>query len=323
VNGVVSSSCVRELPNSDYLLSPKIDFTQMTRDTKLVQKENADLLSLGAINFVFLHLACLLVLWVKFSWLALTVGAVCYLVRMFGITAGFHRYFSHRSYRTSRAFQFLLAWLGTSAGQRGPLWWAAHHRHHHRCSDSLRDIHSPVTRSFFHSHIGWVMCRKHDTADLNLVKDLSRYPELRWLDHFFYVPQVMLAAGLTLVGGLLERYTPGWQTSASQMLIYGYALSTVLLYHAPFSVNSVAHKFGRRRFAVKDESRNNYFVALITLGEGFHNNHHYYPASERQGFYWWELDVTHYCLKALAWCQVVWNLQTPPDRILINKSLQK
>jgi stearoyl-CoA desaturase (delta-9 desaturase) len=289
---------------------------QTPRETSLKQKENVDFLSVAAITFALMHLACLLVLWMKFSWLALIVGTVCYLVRMFGITAGFHRYLSHRTYKTSRAFQFILAWIGTSAGQRGPLWWVAHHRNHHSFTDTDRDVHSPVSYSFFQSHIGWILCHKNDNVDLSMVKDLSRYPELRWLDRFYYVPEVTLAGGLALAGWLLSRYAPDWQTSALQMFIYGYVLSTVLLYHATFSVNSVAHRFGRRRFAVKDQSRNNYLVALFTLGEGFHNNHHYYPASERQGFYWWELDVAHYCLRALAWCGVVWNLQAPPERIL-------
>ncbi len=286
-------------------------------ETRSEQQENVDFFSVAGITFFFLHLACFLVLWLKFSWLALGVCVACYLVRMFGITAGFHRYLSHRTYKTSRAFQFILAWVGTAAGQRGPLWWVAHHRNHHRFTDTDRDVHSPVSYSFFQSHIGWILCHKNDTVDLSMVKDLSRYPELRWLDRFYYVPEVTLAGGLTLAGWLLGRYAPEWQTSALQMFIYGYVLSTVLLYHGTFSVNSVAHRFGRRRFAVKDESRNNYWVALITLGEGFHNNHHYYPASERQGFYWWELDVAHYCLKALSWCGVVWDLQAPPDRVLL------
>jgi stearoyl-CoA desaturase (delta-9 desaturase) len=291
-------------------------FIQTDAATKSVQQERIDLLSVAAINFIVLHLACLLVLWVEFSWLALAAGVVCYLVRMFGITAGYHRYFSHRAYRTSRAFQFLLACLGASAGQRGPLWWAAHHRHHHRHSDTDRDVHSPVAHSLFRAHIGWVMCRKYDVAELSLVKDLSRYPELRRLDRYFFAPPIALASGLTLTGWLLERRAPGLHTSALQMLLYGYVVSTVLLYHATFSVNSLAHKFGRRRFAVNDESRNNFWVALVTLGEGFHNNHHYYPASERQGFYWREIDVTHFCLMALAWFRVVWDLKTPPERIL-------
>lgn len=291
--------------------------------TTSVQQERVDLLSVAGINFIVLHLACLLALWVEFSWLALAAGVACYLVRMFGITAGYHRYFSHRAYRTSRAFQFLLAWLGASAGQRGPLWWAAHHRHHHRHADTDRDVHSPVAHGLFRAHIGWVMRRKYDVVELRLVNDLSRYPELRWLDQYFFAPPIALASGLALTGWLLERHAPGFHTSALQMLLYGYVLSTVSLYHATFSVNSLAHKFGRRRFNVKDESRNNFLVALITLGEGFHNNHHYYPASERQGFYWWEIDVAHICLKALARLRIVWDLNTPPERILISGGISQ
>ena len=269
----------------------------------------------GSSGFMLIHLACLLVFWVEVSWAAVAICLVCYLVRMFGITAGYHRYFSHRAYKTSRPFQFLLACLGAAAAQKGPLWWASHHRHHHQHSDTTRDVHSPVVRGLWWSHVGWILCRKYNATNLKLVKDWTRYPELRWLDRYFLLPPLMLALALLALGVLLERYAPGIHTSGAQMVIYGFIVSTVLLYHGTFTVNSLAHRFGRRRFPVSDDSRNNFWIALITLGEGYHNNHHYYPAAARQGFYWWELDLAHALLKLLAWARLVWDLKLPPARI--------
>lgn len=271
--------------------------------------------SLAGLGFISLHLTCLLMLWLQGSEVAWATCLACYLLRMFGITAGFHRYFAHRTYRTSRTCQFLLACLGTAAAQRGPLWWAAQHRQHHRYADTELDIHSPVVHSVWWAHMGWLLCHRHKETDLRWVKDWCQYPELRWLDRFFLVPPTVLAVVVVLVGLLLERYAPGLRTSSLQMLVYGFGLSTVLLYHSTFAVNSLTHVFGRRRFATKDHSRNNWLIALVTLGEGWHNNHHYYPASERQGFYWWEIDLTHYVLTVLAWCHIVWAVRTPSERI--------
>ncbi len=271
--------------------------------------------SLAGLGFICLHLTCLLLLWLQCSGVVWATCLACYLLRMFGITAGFHRYFAHRTYRTSRTLQFLLACLGTAAAQRGPLWWVAQHRQHHRYADTVLDIHSPVVHSVWWAHMGWLLCRRYKQTDLRWVKDWRRYPELHWLDRYFLVPPAVLAVGVVLVGLLLERYAPGLRTSGLQMLVYGFGLSTVLLYHSTFAVNSLTHVFGRRRFATKDHSRNNWLIALVTLGEGWHNNHHYYPASERQGFYWWEIDLTHYVLTVLAWCHIVWAMHAPPARM--------
>jgi stearoyl-CoA desaturase (Delta-9 desaturase) len=271
--------------------------------------------SVAGLGLASLHLACLSLLWLPYSRLALATCLASYLLRMFGITAGFHRYFAHRTYRTSRAFQCLLACLGTAAAQRGPLWWAAHHRQHHRYADTAWDMHSPVMRNLWWAHLGWILCRKYDAIEPRLVQDWYQDPELRWLDRHFLVPPTVLAVSVALIGIVLERHAPGLHTSGLQMLVYGFILSTVLLYHSTFAVNSLAHVFGRRRFATRDHSHNNWLVALITLREGWHNNHHYYPASERQGFYWWEIDVTHYLLTILAWCRIVWGMHAPPARL--------
>jgi len=269
---------------------------------------------LGSLPFVCMHIACLLAVWTGVSAVAVVVCLTLYVVRMFGITAGYHRYFSHRSYKTSRAFQFVLGVLGAMSAQKGPLWWAAHHRRHHGYSDTADDVHSPVVRGFWWSHVGWFLCRKYGETDVQLIKDLNAYPELRVLNRFSALPPAALAVITLGIGGLLRVIAPGMNTSATQMLVWGFFMSTVLVYHGTFVVNSLAHVFGTRRFPTKDESRNNLLIALITLGEGWHNNHHYAPSSERQGFYWWEIDVSHYILKTLSWCGLVWDLQAPPSR---------
>ena len=266
-------------------------------------------------QFLFMHLACLLALRTGVSAAAVALCLALYVVRMFAITAGFHRLLSHRTYKTGRAFQFLIAFAGTAAYQKGPLWWSAHHRRHHLHTDTAADLHSPVTRSVWQSHTGWFLSRESQPTDHKLVANLAKYRDLRLLDRYYSLPPVLLAAATFGLGSLLERYAPDLGTSGWQMLVWGFFISTVLLYHGTFTVNSLAHLYGSRRFETQDDSRNNFFVALITLGEGWHNNHHHYPSSERQGFYWWEIDVAHYALRALSWAGVVWDLKAPPERV--------
>ncbi|HVF49487.1 MAG TPA: acyl-CoA desaturase [Pyrinomonadaceae bacterium] len=264
------------------------------------------------IQFLLIHLVCLLALWTGVSVVAVAVCLALYVVRMFGITAGFHRLLSHRSYRTGRVFQFVLAFLGTTANQKGPLWWSAHHRRHHLYTDTERDLHSPVARTLWQSQVGWFLTRESQATEWKLISNLVKFRELRFLDRYYSLPPALLALATFALGALLERYAPALGTSGWQMLIWGFFISTVLLYHGTFTVNSLAHIFGSRRFQTDDNSRNNLFVALITLGEGWHNNHHHYPSSERQGFYWWEIDVAHYTLRALSLVGIVWDLRTPP-----------
>lgn len=277
------------------------------------QAQKIDLV--GNIPFLSIHIGSLLIFWVGFSWVAFIVCFGLWFIRMFGITAGYHRYFSHRTYKTSRFFQFILAILGNSAAQLGPLWWAAHHRNHHRYSDTKQDIHSPISHSFWWAHVGWVLCPEYSKTDEKTIRDFAKYPELQFLDRFHMIAPLLLMGTVIASGVLLEKYVPELHTNGLQMLVWGFCLSTSLLYHSTFTINSLAHIFGRRRFDTEDSSRNNLLLALITLGEGWHNNHHYYPASEQQGFYWWEIDITHYILKFLSWFGIVWDLKMPPKAI--------
>ncbi len=270
---------------------------------------------LRVLPFIGLHVACIAVIWVGFSWFALWVALGLYVVRMFAITAFYHRYFSHRSFRTSRAMQFAFAALGASSVQRGPLWWASHHRNHHRHSDTDKDVHSPVTRSFFWSHMGWFLAPRAFVTDESVIPDLLKYPELRWLDRFDLVMPVLLAAALLLTGSLLHAYAPGLGTSGPQLLVWGFFISTVVLFHCTVTINSLSHRWGTRRFATRDQSRNNWFLAILTFGEGWHNNHHHFPGAARQGFVWWEYDFTYYGLRILAALGLVWNLKPVPEAI--------
>jgi stearoyl-CoA desaturase (Delta-9 desaturase) len=267
---------------------------------------------LRVLPFIAMHLACLGVLWVGVSGFALAVAAVLYALRMFAITGFYHRYFSHRAFKTSRPLQFVFAALAASSVQRGPLWWAAHHRHHHRHADTERDPHSPRQRGFWWSHVGWFLSRRGFATDRDVIRDLARFPELRLLDRFDIAMPVLLALGLFLLGGWLERAAPGLGTSAGQLLVWGFFVSTVALLHVTVSINSLAHRFGRRRFATADDSRNNWWLALLTFGEGWHNNHHRYPGAARQGLAWWEVDLTWYLLRGLAALGLVWDLKPAP-----------
>jgi len=236
------------------------------------------------------------------SWKGLGLALAIYAIRMFGLTAGYHRYFSHRSYKTSRVFQFLLALLGTTATQKGVLWWAAHHRAHHKYSDTPRDIHSVRQHGFWWAHVKWILVKKYVPTDFDRIKDFAKYPELRLLNTFNLVPPVLLAVGLFLAGG--------WWA-----LLWGFFVSNTLLWHGTFCVNSLAHAFGRRRYQTDDDSRNSFLIAIFTLGEGWHNNHHHYQRSERQGFYWWELDITHLVLRLFSLFGLVRDLHEPPRQL--------
>lgn len=260
-------------------------------------------LSTGAVLFFALHVLAIVALFVKPDVLSVSLCAGLFLIRKFGITGGFHRYFSHRSFKTSRWFQFVLAWLGGMSAQKGALWWAAHHRHHHQHSDQEEDIHSVKQQGFYWAHVGWILSAEYDDYDGKRVKDLTRFPELVWIDKFHFVPPLVLAIVCYLAGGL-----PGF--------LWGFCLSTVILYHTTFAINSLCHLVGGRRYETGESSRNSFIMAILTLGEGWHNNHHYYPHCARQGFFWWELDPTYYVLKLLKLVGIVHEIKEPSRSVV-------
>ncbi len=265
--------------------------------------------------FWSIHAGCLLVFFVKFSWVAFGICIALYLIRMFAITGGYHRYFSHRTFKTSRVFQFILAFLGASSAQKGPIWWASHHRHHHQFSDTPEDIHPPRIYGLWWAHVGWVLSTQYLQPRLDLVRDLLQFPELKFIDRNHLVAPLTLIAFVLGLGYFLMHYYPSLEVTPFQLFIWGFCVSTTLLYHGTFAINSLTHLIGKPRFKTGDDSRNNWLLAIITLGEGWHNNHHRYPGSERQGFYWWEIDLSHYALKILSWFGIVWDLRSPPERI--------
>jgi len=268
------------------------------------------------VPFALLHLVCLGVIWVGWSPIAVGVALAMYAIRMVFLTSFYHRYFSHRTFQTSRLGQFVFAILGNMAVQKGPLWWAAHHRRHHRYSDQEGDPHSPILYNFFYSHMGWILMRSACPTDVAAVPDLHKYPELRLLNRFDTAVPILLASALFGLGALLEWQAPGLGTTGGQMLIWGFFISTIMLFHGSVMINSVAHLIGRRRFATTDKSRNSFGLALLTMGEGWHNNHHYYQGSARQGFYWWEIDVSYYFLRTLGALGIIWDIHPVPASVL-------
>jgi stearoyl-CoA desaturase (delta-9 desaturase) len=259
-------------------------------------------LNLYSIPFWGLHLAAVIgVILTGWSWAGLGLAVLIYIPRMIVITGGYHRYFSHRSYKTSRWFQFVIALLATANSQKGVLWWAAHHRRHHKLSDQPGDLHAP-RYGFWWSHVGWIIARDFEGTDLDKVKDLARYPELRWLEKYWLLPPIALAVATFLIGGT-------WA------LVWGFFVCQILAWHGSFTINSLTHIFGKRRYATDDGSRNHWLLALVTMGEGWHNNHHHYQVSARQGFRWYEIDVTYYVLRGLAAVGLVWDLHGVPDHI--------
>ena len=266
-----------------------------------------------SVPFIILHLGCLGVIWTGWSWAAVITAAVLYFVRMFAITGLYHRYFCHRAYHTSRVTQFLFALLGLTAVQRGPLWWASVHRHHHAHSDEEVDAHSPVWKGFLWSHVGWLTSSRNFPTDYRLVKDLAKFPELVFLNRFDLIGPLLLVVATYGFGALLQ--TLGVSTSGWQMVVWGFFISTTILFHATCAVNSFAHTLGSKRFKTDDESRNSLILALFTLGEGWHNNHHHYQASARQGFYWWEIDISYYIIRTLGALGIVWDIKGVPEKV--------
>ena len=256
--------------------------------------------------FVIVHLVCFAAIWTGVSWGMVGLCIALYAIRMFAVTAGYHRYFSHRSYKTSRFFQFVLAFLAQSSSQKSVLWWASIHRHHHKHSDAVEDSHSPRQRGFMYSHVGWIFDPRHNEDRVEPLPDFAKFPELRFLQKWEQLPSISL--------GVVVFLLFHWQG-----LIVGFFWSTVLLYHGTFFINSLAHVHGKQRYATGDDSRNNWWLAVITGGEGWHNNHHAYQRAARQGFRWYEVDFTFYALKALSWMGIVWELGEAPADVVRNE----
>jgi stearoyl-CoA desaturase (delta-9 desaturase) len=259
------------------------------------------------IPFLLMHVLPLLAVFTDTRWQDWVVCLALYYARMIAVTAGYHRYFAHRTYKMGRAMQFLMAFAGTTCAQKGALWWAAHHRHHHRYSDTDNDLHSPK-RGFWWSQVGWIMVTKHDATQWDRIKDFAKFPELRFLNKHWWLPPTILGVAVFAVGG--------WS-----MLLIGFFLSTAILYHGTFTINSLSHVFGKRRYATADTSRNNWLLALITCGEGWHNNHHHFCASANQGFFWWELDISYYVIKALEALGLAWDVRKPSQAALVRNRL--
>jgi stearoyl-CoA desaturase (delta-9 desaturase) len=253
------------------------------------------------LGVVAIHGGTIYALYRGASWTLVGLALATYVLRMFAITAVYHRYFGHRAYKTSRPFQFLLALLGTTATQKGPLWWAGTHRLHHKYSDTEKDVHSPMRRGFFWSHMGWWLSREHENSPHDQIRDYAKFPELRFLDRFHLVGPALII-GVTLAFGF-------------DVFLWAYVVSTCALMHGTFTINSLCHVWGSRRYATTDTSRNNPWLAIITLGEGWHNNHHHYMASANQGFFWWEIDVSYYVLRGLQAVGLVWDLRKVPDHV--------
>jgi stearoyl-CoA desaturase (Delta-9 desaturase) len=256
-----------------------------------------------SIPFWGVHVAAIVgVAMLGWSWTGLLLAVALYLPRIFFVTAGYHRYFSHRAYKTSRWFQFVLALGATATSQKGVLWWAAHHRNHHKDSDTVNDLHAP-RHGFWWSHIGWILHPGFEATETSRVKDLARYPELRWLNRYWIVPVLATAVLTYAIGGV-------WA------LVWGYFVCQVFTWHGTFTINSLTHVFGKRRYATDDDSKNHWLLALLTFGEGWHNNHHHYQSSARQGFLWWQIDISWYILRGLAAVGLVWDLRGVPDHIV-------
>jgi stearoyl-CoA desaturase (delta-9 desaturase) len=267
------------------------------------------------VPFILLHAVCLFIFVVGWSPVALIACVGSYLIRMFAITAFYHRYFSHCSFKTSRIAQFGFAFLGASSAQRGPLWWSAHHRYHHRHSDKKTDIHSPRQKGFWWSHMLWFMSERNFATKKALVRDWNRFPELVFMDRFDIVVPFIYGTGCFLFGKYLEVFHPSLGTTGWQMLIWMFFVSTILLYHGTFTINSLSHKWGKQRYKTGDDSRNNPWLALICLGEGWHNNHHHLPTAAQQGHRWWEIDISYYVLRLMSFLGIVWDLKPVPSHL--------
>ena len=260
---------------------------------------------LTAVVFWTVQASAAAVLFVPFEWSLVGLWAASHFIRAIGLTLAFHRYYAHRAFQMNRVARFVWTFIGTAAMQKGPLWWAGHHVNHHRFADREGDPHSPLVSGLYYAHVGWFLNdARHERLEASnpVVRDFSRAPEIVFLDRFFFLPPLMLAVTMYLVGGF------PW-------LVWGFCLPTVTLAHATFAINTVNHMFGSRRFDTIDESRNNVVTAIFAAGEGWHNNHHRYQRAARNGFYWWEVDPTWYMIRLMVAVGLAWDAHPVPERI--------
>jgi stearoyl-CoA desaturase (delta-9 desaturase) len=255
--------------------------------------------------FWVVQASTLLVFTVPPTWGLVALWAGSHFLRAIGLTLAFHRYYAHQAFEMNRGARFFWTLVGTAAMQKGPLWWAGHHVYHHKYADRDGDPHSPKLSGFYHAHLGWFLNdSRHRTLDPSnpVIRTFARYPEIAFLERFNVVPPIVMAAAMYAFGG--------WP-----WLLWGFCLPTVTLSHATFAINTVNHLFGSRRFQTRDDSTNNALTALFAVGEGWHNNHHRYQRAARNGFYWWEIDVTYYVIWTMEKVGLAWNVQPVPERI--------
>jgi stearoyl-CoA desaturase (Delta-9 desaturase) len=279
------------------------------------------------IRLLVSHLMCLGIFFVPVTAELLWAAVIGFFVRMFFIEAGAHRYFAHRAFRTSRVFQAVLGLGVAASGQRGPIWWAGHHRKHHRLSDRPGDPHSPITAAgvrgrFWHAHLGWLVQQDNLDTDLDATKDLARFPELVFINKTHMLWPIVLLVVTVLLGaytsffGQVEGGGLGWSAA-----VWAFFVPTVLSLHAIFAINSLTHggrlgRWHRRRFATHDYTTNAWWLAIPTMGAAWHNNHHRYMNAARAGFYRWELDLSYVMLRLLAQVRLVWDLHEVPSAVI-------
>jgi len=253
----------------------------------------------AVVAYGLLHLGCLGVFFVPFDSHAVAIFCGAYLIRGFGVSVIYHRYFAHRTFRTSRVMQFLFGLYGTTTVLGGPLWWAQTHREHHRHADTPDDIHSPRYQGFVYSHCGWFLTHAHRDVDLSKVSDLARFPEMMFLERWGGAFKLLYIGCAYWLFGVVG-------------LVWGFFVPTVVVIQMVHWIQSVSHSLGGyRRYPTPDESRNHWLFGVVSMGEGFHHNHHAFPASARLGLLWWEIDVGYYLLVGLAWLRLIRDLRVP------------
>jgi stearoyl-CoA desaturase (delta-9 desaturase) len=303
---------------------PSLAASPTRSDIEPAVHETRDRIITGVVTGVpFLALG--LVVWQTWSealhWSDVVVFAVMYVLTGLGVTVGFHRYLTHRSFRTSRPMRAVLGALGSAAVEGPVISWVADHRKHHTFSDEEGDPHSPhVDRrrgwrgalgGLWHAHVGWLFLHTQRGSKERYAPDLLADPVIRWIDRTFVL---WVAVGLVLPFGL-GLAIGGSVNAGLTGLLWGGGVRLLVVHHVTYSINSLCHFFGRQRFATGDESRNLPWLALPSFGESWHNNHHAFPTAARHGLRWWEVDVSGATIRALERMGLVWDvIRVSPER---------